>query len=128
MMDSSTVEQARHELERLDYGEHGLTRNDLRQRIAGLPDAIYLHLPDSKRFRGAGEVLNEVQRSAARAEGEFIAADDNTPSEGAQADNGPAGYGDDPLIGPTLAGPSTNTPVGGFDGNSLETEREFPRG
>jgi hypothetical protein len=127
MFDSSAMEQARRELEGLDYGAQGLTRNDLRAQIADLPDDIYLHLPDSKRFRGADEVLNEVNRSAARAEGEFIAAADNTPSEGAQADNGPAGYGDDPLIGPSLSGPSANTPVGGFDGNSLETEREFPR-
>ncbi len=126
MSDNSGVEQARRDLEGLDYGAHGLTRNDLRERLPDLPDAIYLHLPDSKRFRDAAEVLGEVQRSAARAEGEFTAADDNTPSEGAQADNGPAGYGDDPLISPTVTGPSANTPVDGFDGNSLETEREFP--
>ena len=40
-------------LEHLDFGEHGLTRNELRDRLPDLPDVIYLHLPDSKRFTSA---------------------------------------------------------------------------
>lgn len=123
-MNSPEIDHVRRQLESLDYGEQGLTRNDLRSLIAGLPDAIYLHLPDSKHFTSAAEVLHEVQRSAARAEGEFIAADDDT--ESALADSGPAGYGDDPLISPTLTSANANPPVPGFDGNSLETEREYP--
>jgi hypothetical protein len=119
------LEALRRQLASLDYGEHGLTRNDLRARIADLPDAIYLHLPDSKRFGSAEEILYEVRTSAARAEGEFIAADDNTPSDGAEAEYGPAAYGDSPLVNTGIVGPATNTPLPGFDGNSLETEREY---
>jgi hypothetical protein len=126
MADQTTLNALRTRLESLHYGEQGLTRNDMRVQMADLPDAIYLHLPDSKRFRSADEVLYEVRTSAARSEGEFIAADDNTPSDGAEADFGPAGYGDSPLISPSTAGSTTNTPVPGFDGNSLETSSEFP--
>lgn len=125
MAQQNAIEAIRARLDGIDYGEHGLTRNELRARIADLPDGIYLHLPDSKRFRDADEVLHEVRTSASRAEGEFLAADDNTPSEGAQADYGPAAYGDSPLVSPSVAGASTNTPLPGFDGNSLETEREY---
>ena len=111
----------------LSYGEHGLMRSEMRAHIPDMPDFIFLHLPDSKRFRSAEEVLDEVRLSAARSEGEFVAPDDDTPSEGAASDFGPAGFGDSPLISPTTAGISTNTPVPGYDGNSLETEREYPR-
>ena len=115
-------------LEHLDYGERGLTRNDMRAQLPELPDAIYLHLPDSKRFSTADEALHEVARSAGRAEGEFVAANDETGSDAAPADEGaPAGYGNDPLVEATVVGPSTNTPIGGFDGNSLETASEFER-
>lgn len=126
MPDQSALNALRTRLESLEYGEHGLTRNDMRVRMADLPDDVYLHLPDSKRFRNADEVLHEVRTSSARSEGEFIAPDDNTPSDGAEADYGPAAYGDSPLISPTIAGPTTNSPLPGFDGNSLETSTEFP--
>ena len=123
---SETELEAIHaQLDQLDYGERGLTRNELKERVTALPTAVYLRLPDSKRFRGADDVLHEVRSSAARAEGEFIAADDNTPSEGAEADYGPAAFGDSPLVSPSVSGPSTNTPLPGFDGNSLETEQEY---
>ncbi len=122
------VADARAMLGHLAYGEHGLTRNDMRAQLPELPDAIYLHLPDSKRFNNADEVLHEVRRSAGRAEGEFVAANDETGTNAAPADEGaPAGYGNDPLVESTVVGPSTNTPVGGFDGNSLETASEFER-
>ena len=128
MAEHSAREAIRTRLERADYGEHGLTRNDLRAQIPDLPEAIYLRLPDSKRFRSAGEVLHEVRSSAWRAEGEFMGPDDLIPSEGAEADYGPAAYGDSPLVSPGAVGPSTNTPLPGFDGNSLETEQEYSEG
>jgi hypothetical protein len=124
MAQRSALEAIRARLERANYGEHGLTRNDLRAQIPDLPEAIYLHLPDSKRFGSADAVLHEVRSSAWRAEGEFMGPDDLIPSEGAQADYGPAAYGDSPLVSPGAVGPSTNTPLPGFDGNSLETEQE----
>src|SRR5438093_12175032 len=121
MAERSAREPIGERLARVDYSEHGLTRNDLRAQIPDLPDAIYLHLPDSKRFRSAAEVLHEVRSSASRAEGEFVGPDDLIPGAGAQADYGPAAYGDSPLVSPGAVGPSTNTPVPGFDGNRLET-------
>ena len=125
MAQQTPLEQARAMLDRLDYGEHGLTRHDMRAQAPDLPDIIYLHLPDSKRFSNTDEVLREVHASPGRAEGEFIAATDNT--EDAEADYGPAGYGDSLLIDPSLASASGNTPVPGFDGNSIDTENEFPK-
>jgi hypothetical protein len=125
MAERGLSDAIRAQLERVEYGAHGLTRNDLRARLPDLPDAIYLHLPDSKRFGSAAEVLHEVGVSASRAEGEFVGPDEDIPSEGAEADYGPAAYGDSPLVSPGTVGPSTNTPLPGFDGNSLETEEEF---
>lgn len=110
----------------LDYGEHGLTRHELRDHIPSLPDEIFLHLPDSKRFRSADAVLHEVGRSAGRAEGEFVAANDETGTSAAARVSGePAGYGADPLVADSIVGDTSNRPVAGFDGNSLETETEF---
>lgn len=125
MVHPNDMEALRRQLDSLDYGDRGLTRNDLRARIPELPDALYLHLPDSKRFGSAEEILYEARTSAARAEGEFISPDDTTPSDGAEADYGPAAYGDSPLANTGIVGPATNTPLPGFDGNSLETEEEF---
>lgn len=120
-----TLAEARAALQQLHFGEQGLTRNDMRAQLSSLPDSIYLHLPDSKRFYNADEVLHEARTAAGRAEGEFIAAGDDT--EDAEADYGPAGYSDSLLIDSGVVGPSANTPVPGFDGDSLETENEFPK-
>jgi hypothetical protein len=125
MSNDSRLDDVSTQLEQLDYGKRGLTRNDMRAQMPDLPDVIYLHLPDSKRFLSAAEVLHEVRSSAARAEGEFVAAGDDTPDDAAEGDFGPAGYGGSPLVSPTVVGPTGNTPVAGFDGNSLETEEEF---
>lgn len=118
-------ERWRAALHALDFGELGLTRGELRERVPELPETIYLHLPDSKRLASADAVLHEVARSSARAEGEFMAPDDNTPVEGAQADFGPAAYGESSLTSPSVVGPSTAFPTPGVDGNSLETAAEY---
>ncbi len=125
MAQETSLEHARVLLERLDYGEHGLTRNDMRAQAPDVPDIVYLHLPDSKRFANAAEALHEVRAAPGRAEGEFIAATDDT--EDAEADYGPAGYGDSLPIDSGVVGASGNTPVPGFDGNSIDTENEFPK-
>src|SRR5437868_14746813 len=82
MAERSALEAIRARLERADYGEHGVTRNDLRAQIPDLPEAIYLHLPDSKRLRSADEVLHEVRSSAWRAEGEFVGPKTSFPARG----------------------------------------------
>lgn len=124
MAQETPLEHAHVLLERLDYGERGLTRNDMRAQQPDLPDIVYLRLPDSKRFSSADEALNEIRSAPGRAEGEFIAATDDT--EDARADYGPAGYGDSLPISTGIVGATGSTPVPGFDGNSLETEAEFP--
>jgi len=125
MTQDTTLKHAHALLERLDYGEHGLTRHDMRRQLPELPDIIYLHLPDSKRFSGPDEVIREVRASPGRAEGEFVAATDDT--ESAEGDYGPAGYGDSLVIDSGIVGGAGNTPVPGFDGNSIDTENEFPK-
>src|SRR5438270_13950185 len=119
MAERSARDAIRTRLEHANYGELGLTRNDLRAQLPDLPEAIFLHLPDSKRLRSADEVLHEVRSSAWRAEGEFVGPDDLIPSEGAEADYGPAAYGDSPLVSPGAAAPTTNTPLRGFAGTSV---------
>src|SRR5436305_13105733 len=122
MEQRSALDAIRARLERVDYGEHGVTRNDLRAQIPDLPEAIFLHLPDSKRLRSADEVLHEVRSSAWRAEGEFVGPDDLIPSEGAEADYGSAAYGGSPPVSPGADGPTKNTRLPGFDGDSAHEE------
>src|SRR5215831_17689671 len=55
----------------LDWSQ-GHTRDRLRQIYPELPLAIYLRLPDSKRYTSAGEVLREAGLAASRAEGDFM--------------------------------------------------------
>ncbi|MGO8946555.1 MAG: hypothetical protein ACLQUY_02595 [Ktedonobacterales bacterium] len=73
----------------------GRTRDELRQVYLNLPLAIYLRLPDSKRFTSAGEVLHEVGLAASRAEGDFMGARPDYPAEESVDDGGPPGWGTD---------------------------------
>jgi hypothetical protein len=81
----------------LDWSE-GHTRDQLRQVYPELPLAIYLRLPDSKRFTSAGEVLHEAGLAASRAEGDFMGARPDYPAEQSIADGGPPGWGTDAAV------------------------------
>jgi hypothetical protein len=94
----------------LDWNQ-GHTRDRLRQVYPELPLAIYLRLPDSKRFISASEVLHEAGLAASRAEGDFMGARPNYPAEQSIADGGPPGWGTDDDV---LDGQLT------IDGNSAE--------
>ena len=92
------LQEMRRRLGHLEWGEHGLTRHELRDAWPEFPQEVYLRLPDSKRYTSVDDVLHEAGHSFARAEGEFIAADDETPTDGAVADGGPPAWGPDPII------------------------------
>ena len=111
-------------LESIHWLDNGLTRGEIRQRWGSMPDELYLHLPDSKRFSTAHDVVFEAANAKIRVSGEFGERDSGPTT--AQHDFGPAGYGESPLntSAPVLEG--GNFPLAGFDGNSLETESEFP--
>lgn len=81
----------------LDWNQ-GHTRDRLRQVFPELPLAIYLRLPDSKRFTSAGEVLREAGLAASRAEGDFMGARPDYPAEQSIADGGPPGWGTDDAV------------------------------
>jgi hypothetical protein len=84
-------------LHELDWSR-GHTRDMLRQTYPELPLAIYLRLPDSKRFTSAGEVLHEAGLAASRAEGDFMGARPDYPAEQSIADGGPPGWGTDDAV------------------------------
>jgi len=87
----------------LDWSK-GYTRDDLRAANPELPLAIYLRLPDSKRFTSTGEVLHEAGLASSRAEGDFMGAKPDYPAEQSVADGGPPGWGtDDALLEGELA-------------------------
>jgi hypothetical protein len=81
----------------LDWNQ-GHTRDGIRQVYPELPLAIYLRLPDSKRFTSAGEVLHEAGLAASRAEGDFMGARPDYPAEQSVADGGPPGWGTDDAV------------------------------
>jgi hypothetical protein len=105
----------------INYGEHGLTRNDLRRRVPDFPEQVYLRLPDSKRFRSVDEILDQTGWHAlARADGEFVDSLDAVPAAGATADGGPPAWGNSPLVesAPIIDAPD-NEPITG--------ERDVPK-
>jgi hypothetical protein len=114
-------EQVLHRLLRsVDYGEHGLTRNELRDRVPNFPEQVYLRLPDSKRFRSPEEILDQTGWHAlARADGEFVDPLDAIPASGATADGGPPAWGNSPLVEST---PVIDAP----DNERITGEREGP--
>jgi hypothetical protein len=102
----------------------GLTRDQLRERLPGLPDEIYLYLPAAKKFYSADDVLGQTgERALSRAEGEMVGPEFDMPVEGAVEDDGPPAYG------PSLSPGTTDTEGSGdypgtaddIAGNSLET-------
>lgn len=76
------------------HWEHGLTRNQIRREYSAFPLSIYLRLPDSKRFTSPQEILREAGIAASRAEGDFLGAHPDIPSDDSVDDGGPPGWGD----------------------------------
>ncbi len=84
-------------LQQLDWS-HGLTRDGIRRRYHELPVAIYLRLPDTKRYDSADEVLREAGIAESRAEGDFLGAHPDIPAEESLGDGGPPAWGQQPSV------------------------------
>jgi hypothetical protein len=80
--------------------ERGLKRVQIRRRWRALPKAIYLRLPDSKRYTAAEEVLRDAQIAPSRAEGDFLGPypDLDVLEEISLDDGGPPAWGPDPIF------------------------------
>lgn len=76
----------------------GLTRDQISRKYPALPEAIYLRLPDSKRYTSAAEVLREAGVAASRAEGEYLGANPDIPAEESVGDGGPPDWGQQPAV------------------------------
>lgn len=88
---------AAHALTQIDWA-HGLTRIQIRRRYPRLPEAIFLRLPDSKRYHSAAETLHDAGLAASRAEGEFMGANPDLPEAESLAEGGPPAWGPSPLF------------------------------
>jgi len=98
-MKPTALKDVERELQGLDFSQ-GLTRDDVRRRMPNLPEAIYLELPASKRYRSAGQLVHDAVNAGHRAEGEIVREDfDAFDSSGAEDDGGPSAWGEDPING-----------------------------
>lgn len=97
----------------LDFGQEGLTRDQIRKRYRDLPEAIYLRMPSSRHFLNAEEALHDVWEARSRAEGEYLGAQPDIPEAESVDDGGPPAWGGDPLL----------TQDGIEDGGSAEDTR-----
>ncbi len=88
----------------------GLTRDQIRRKWRGLPQVIYLHLPSSKRYYSADDVVHDARIAASRAEGDFLGATPDIPEEESRDEGGPPAWGPDPIF----------TPGSAVDGGSAE--------
>ena len=84
-------------LEGMDW-RRGLTRDEIRRKYRELPVGIYLRLPDTKRYGSAEEVLREAGLANSRAEGDFLGANPDIPSEESVGDGGPPAWGQQPAV------------------------------
>ncbi|HEY7124801.1 MAG TPA: hypothetical protein VH540_12675 [Ktedonobacterales bacterium] len=100
-------------LARIDWA-HGLTRNDIKAAYPAFPQALFLRLPDSKRFNSPEEVLHAARTAPSRAEGDFMGAEPDFPSKRSVEEGGPPDWGDSPLV----------TPGGVIDSGSEEDRGE----
>lgn len=91
------LQEAEQQLAQLDWGEEGLTRDEIRERYPKLPTALYLRLPASKRFTSANDMLHNVADAQARAEGEIPGDSAESPEKDSIGDGGPPAWGPDPL-------------------------------
>lgn len=91
------LRDAEQALDELDWGEEGLTRDEIRERYPKLPSALYLRLPASKHFTSTDDVILNVADSRERAEGEIPGDSAASPETDSIADGGPPAYGPDPI-------------------------------
>ncbi len=92
------LRDAQQALTKLDWGEEGLTRDEIRERYSDLPSALYLRLPASKRFTSAEDTLHNVADARSRAEGEIPGDSADSPEAESIADGGPPAFGPDPIF------------------------------
>lgn len=98
ILTAEELHDAEQELVKLDWGEEGLTRDEVRARYPGLPSALYLRLPSSKRFTSAADMLHNVADSQMRAESEIPGDSAESPEADSLADGGPPAWGPDPIF------------------------------
>ncbi len=96
----SEIEATAQALGQMDFGDDGLTRDEIRAHYHALPRAIYLRLPASKHFIHAGEVLQEAEIAPSRAEGEFLGAHPDLHEAEVIEEGGPPLWGPTPLFTP----------------------------
>ncbi len=102
-------------LDELDWGEEGLTRDEIRARYPKLPSALYLRLPASKHFSSTDDVILNVADSRERAEGEIPGDTGDSPEAESLGDGGPPAWGPDPIY----------SRYGKEDGGSAEDTEEL---
>ncbi len=82
----------------LDFGPNGLTRDQLRRHLKGLPEALYLRLPARRRYHSAAAVLRDAGSAPSRSEGEFLGPSPDIPEEESLDAGGPPAWGPTPLL------------------------------
>ncbi|HEU0028883.1 MAG TPA: hypothetical protein VFQ25_17390 [Ktedonobacterales bacterium] len=82
----------------LDFGSEGLTRDQLRRRLKGLPEAVYLRLASSRRYHSATDILRAAGSAPSRSEGDFLGPHPDIPEAESLDDGGPPAWGGDPLL------------------------------
>jgi hypothetical protein len=97
LLTSEELHAAEQALAQLDWGEEGLTRDEIRHQYPKLPPALYLRLPSSKRFTSANDMLHNVADAQERAEGEIPGDSAESPEADSIGDGGPPAYGPDPI-------------------------------
>lgn len=82
----------------VDFGPTGLTRDQLRRHMKGLPEALYLRLPASRHYFAAATVLRDAGSAPSRSEGDFLGPNPDIPTEESLEDGGPPAWGPTPLL------------------------------
>lgn len=82
----------------LNFGDDGLTRDQVRKKFHDLPEALYLRMPASRRFLNAEDALREALDARSRAEGDFLGPQPDIPEALSVDDGGPPAWGGDPLL------------------------------
>lgn len=97
-MSADELETVTLRLMEIDFGQDGLTRDQIRKRYRELPEAIYLRMPSSRHFLSAEEALRDVVDARSRSEGEYLGPRPDIPTRASIEDGGPPAWGGDPLL------------------------------